>query len=92
MCGSWRTCIERALIFAGPPLIEAADLQLKGGRAPAGPEPPGRVSRLKEIEKRSIAAALHRWEGNRTRAAEELGISRRSLLYKIKEYGIDIPG
>jgi two-component system response regulator AtoC len=32
--------------------------------------------------------ALRRWEGSRTRTAAELGISRRTLLNKIKEYGI----
>jgi len=34
--------------------------------------------------------ALQRWEGNRTKAAEELGITRRTIINKIKEYGIDI--
>lgn len=43
---------------------------------------------LKEIEKEAVLRALHRWEGNRTRAAEELGISRRTLLNKIAEYEI----
>ncbi len=43
---------------------------------------------LKDIEKEAVLRALHRWEGNRTRAAEELGISRRTLLNKIAEYEI----
>jgi two-component system response regulator AtoC len=51
----------------------------------------GKAATLKDMEKRSIIQALHRWEGNRTRAAEELGISRRSIINKIQEYGIDIP-
>ncbi|MFW6288371.1 MAG: sigma 54-interacting transcriptional regulator [Spirochaetota bacterium] len=32
---------------------------------------------------------LHRNEGRRTRTAEELGITRRTLLNKVKEYEID---
>ncbi len=85
--------IERAFIFAASPTIEAADGQpaLPGKEErplPVADRPAG----LKEIERQSIVAALHRWEGNRTHAAQELGISRRSMLYKIKEYGIDIPG
>jgi two-component system response regulator AtoC len=32
---------------------------------------------------------LERTRGNRTQAAQLLEISLRSLMYKIKEYGID---
>jgi len=40
-----------------------------------------------EIEKEYIKKALNQTRGNRTKAAELLGISRRALLYKLKEYG-----
>jgi two-component system, NtrC family, response regulator AtoC len=43
---------------------------------------------LDEMEREAIAQALEKWEGNRTRAAEELGISRRTILNKIKRYGL----
>jgi two-component system, NtrC family, response regulator AtoC len=43
----------------------------------------------RELEERFIRAALRRTKGNRTRAAELLGISHRGLLYKVKEYAID---
>ncbi|CDL50238.1 bacterial regulatory, Fis family protein [Escherichia coli 2726800] len=32
---------------------------------------------------------LEQQEGNRTRTALMLGISRRALMYKLQEYGID---
>ncbi|MFQ5655485.1 MAG: sigma 54-interacting transcriptional regulator, partial [Planctomycetota bacterium] len=41
---------------------------------------------LAEIEKEAILQALERCRGNRTQAARELGISRRKLLYRLKEY------
>ena len=41
---------------------------------------------LSKLEKLYIEKALLDNDGNRTRAAEILGISRRGLLYKIKEY------
>jgi transcriptional regulator with PAS, ATPase and Fis domain len=44
---------------------------------------------LKAIEKEAIRNALLQTDGNRKRAAEILGISLRSLHYKIKEYGIE---
>ncbi len=43
---------------------------------------------LSKLEKLYIEKALSDNDGNRTRAAENLGISRRGLLYKIKEYGL----
>ncbi len=73
--------LERACILAGTGTIEAADLDL------GGPREGGRPATLQAIERRAILEALQRWEGNRTRAAQELGISRRSLLYKLKAYG-----
>lgn len=48
----------------------------------------GRKS-LKEVEREMIVEAMLRWQGNRTRAAEDLGITRRTLFNKIKEYGLE---
>jgi two-component system response regulator AtoC len=44
---------------------------------------------LRDTERRTIVEALRKWKGNRTRAAEELGISRRTIIYKIEKYGIE---
>jgi len=41
---------------------------------------------LKEIEKKTIFHALDRTNGNRTHAAEILGISVRTLRNKLNEY------
>lgn len=43
---------------------------------------------LKTIEKTAIKEALSKTGGNRKKTAEILGISIRSLQYKIKEYGL----
>jgi len=43
-------------------------------------------STLEELEKQAILEALDRMGGNRTKAAEQLGISRRTLHRKIAEY------
>ena len=50
------------------------------------PSPPPGTS-LAENERRQILDTLRRLGGNRTRAAEELGISRRTLYYRLSEYG-----
>ncbi len=41
---------------------------------------------LAESEYRQIVAALRRTKGNKTMAAQELGISRRTLHYRLEEY------
>ena len=42
-----------------------------------------------QTERIIIARALDRASGNRTHAAEALGISRRALINKIKDYGLE---
>ena len=49
----------------------------------------GKTLNIKELEREAILEALRRNKGNRTRAARELGFTRRTLLNKIKEYGIE---
>jgi len=46
------------------------------------------VKTLGEIEIDTIRRALAQTEGNRTRAAELLGITRRGLIYKLKRLGM----
>jgi two-component system response regulator AtoC len=88
--------LERAVIFASGDEIQEDDLDLRGsvsaqGRTRSEPKIIDQEARsLKEVEMQVIIRALHRWEGNRTRAAEELGISRRTLINKIAEYDLDL--
>jgi two-component system response regulator HydG len=44
---------------------------------------------LKNNEKQTIIDVLKECEGNRTKAAKQLGISRRGLYNKLKEYGLE---
>ena len=88
--------LERAAIFSDGDLITAENIELRGDvlrhdarKAPeAGLDTEGMS--LKEVEKQAIEKALRRWEGNRTKAANELGITRRTLITKIEEYDLDI--
>ncbi|MGJ5816467.1 sigma-54-dependent transcriptional regulator [Paludibaculum fermentans] len=43
---------------------------------------------MRDLERRAIDEALQRHDGNRTHAARELGISLRTLQYRLKEYGL----
>lgn len=89
--------LERAMIFADGPVIRITDLDLRGSVSRPGTSSSGSVHgsddeaiNLKDLEKNAIIRALQRWEGNRTHASEELGISRRTLISKIAEYDIDL--
>ncbi len=54
------------------------------GADPASPQP----VTLKDAERQTIARALKATEGNKTRAAGLLGISRKQLYVKIRQYGL----
>ena len=45
---------------------------------------------LAEVEREQIERALRHHHGNRTRAARELGISRATLINKIRVYALDL--
>ncbi|MFQ5866175.1 MAG: sigma-54-dependent transcriptional regulator [bacterium] len=87
--------IERAVIMVDGPWIDSKQFLphlFQDGHLP--PERPfGANLRLsenfKEIEKYLIARALEETHGNRTAAAEMLGITYRALRYKMNRYGYD---
>ena len=49
---------------------------------------PSRPVLFKDIERKAIEEALDENEGNRTRTARQLGISLRTLQYRLKQYGL----
>ncbi len=93
--------LERGLIYCNNGLIGAEDIDLPDSSRSTAvslnetplqvPEKPAEsAASLKDIERGAIETALKRWNGNRTRAARELGISRRTIIYKIKEYALNL--
>ena len=44
---------------------------------------------VESLERQMILAGLRKARGNKTRAAEDLGISRRNLIRKVQAYGLD---
>lgn len=83
-------CLERAVILAKGERIEKHDLPppLSGVSGPVLPGSSVEPLNLKEVEKRAILRALEESEGNKTHAAQKLGIFPSSLYKKIKRLGI----
>jgi two-component system response regulator HydG len=82
--------VEQAVVLAGGPLIEAGDLPLRSVNRPQDALPlmvPGVT--LAEVERYVIMKTLEAVDGSRNRAAEILGISRRTLQYRLQEWGIE---
>ncbi len=77
--------LERAVILSGEGRISAKDVSIN---IPRGESPDHLKGTLSELEKKAIIEALQRNEGHRQKTSDELGITRRTLLNKIKEYGI----
>jgi len=86
--------IERAMILAKREVIGIEDLppsiNTPCSQPPSGESQPELSLRhaKRQMEERLIRNALEETSGNRTHAAKLLGISHRSLLYKLKEYRI----
>jgi len=80
--------IERAVLMCRGDLVDQESLFIIGGRGPSAE--PGYSSNpalpLKEVEKNVIFCALDQTNGNRTHAADILGISVRTLRNKLNEY------
>ncbi len=77
--------LERALERAQRRL-ERRPMLSTGPERPADAEAESAHQTLEELERRHILAALERHHGNRTAAARELGISLRTLYYRLARY------
>ena len=86
--------VERAVVMSSDRTVFAEDLPLPiveaCRQAPAEPRQPRQLKELvRNFEAGIIVQALERNQGNRSRTASELGISRRALLYKLHELNLD---
>ncbi|HMT80728.1 MAG TPA: sigma-54 dependent transcriptional regulator [Azonexus sp.] len=85
--------LERATALCAGDTIEVEDLHL-GPEEMAGSEDQGRGSEtlddyLNRLERQAILEALQKAEGNRTAAARLLGVTFRSMRYRLERLGIE---
>jgi DNA-binding NtrC family response regulator len=78
--------VRRAVALCRNPLVTPSDLVLEiDHQSPGALELRAGMS-IKELEKRIIQITLTETEGNRTKAADMLGVSLRTLRNKLREY------
>ncbi len=96
--------VERAAILADGAEMDGASLQLPAARPAPGQIPSGMldsgfqwdgsleevtVRAVQHLERFKIAEALRECKWNKSRAAERLGVSYKTLLHKIKLLGLE---
>ena len=100
-----RNVLECAVLLASEGRIEASMLpaRLRHPQEEAAPEPEPRPERKRDnrlaplpteldaLERDRILEAIEAHGGNQTRAAKQLGISRKTLMRRLDDYGIPRP-
>jgi transcriptional regulator with PAS, ATPase and Fis domain len=85
-----KNVIERAVVLSDREVLDAEDLGLEAPKAP-----PAEAGLLKDdvdaLEQRRILDVLAQCEGNQTKAAKMLGISRGTLITRMEKFGVARP-
>ena len=91
MCGKWKTWWSACASWWRASEIDLKDLPayLSPAGAKAEPEDQAFLSRLKEMEKREIVAALERNHWIQSQAAMDLGLTLRQIGYRVKQFGLE---
>ena len=79
-----RNVLVRSVAMRRSDVLQASDVAIDDYRSTDGVL----SQRVFDAEKLAVAQALEVCGGNQTRAAKRLGISRRTLIYKLEKYGL----
>ena len=91
-----KNTLESLVVLSGRTLLTADDLPEKffreaihsGNDRDSSPDARDPDLNLKDLSKQTILKALEGCRGNRTEAAKQLGISRRTLHRRLNEFGL----
>jgi DNA-binding NtrC family response regulator len=86
-----RTAVEHAVVLCRGERITRRDLppSVRGEIAGGAKLLPGKTVTVKDAEKELISRALKETDGNRTHAAQKIGMSRRTFHRKLHEYHLE---
>jgi two-component system response regulator AtoC len=85
-----RNSVERMVVLSRGKVLDVKDIpaQVREKKIEDGEIRVDAELTVDEMEKRMVIQALEKTSGNRTKAAEKLGISRRTLHRKLNQYGL----
>ncbi len=90
-----KNTLESLVVLSGNPLLKADELPEKfrteksdSPPRPSAPEDDSEELNIQELSRQAIVRALETCKGNRTDAARQLGISRRTLHRRLNEFGM----
>lgn len=81
-----RNTVHRACVICETSVLQVQDFELSPSATVERPTTSDQVMKLKDIEREAIFRALRRHQGMKAAAAEELGISARTLRNKLGLY------
>ena len=80
--------IERAVIMSDGDVLEAKDLLFSPIESTLAAETENAETKLSDVEKNTILKVIEKHNGNITRAAKELGLTRTALYRRLSKYDI----
>lgn len=86
-----RNALARAVLLGKGRVLGAAHFDLEGAEPAAGASGGTLAEAVDEAEHRRILEALRQCDGNQTRAAKALGISRGTLIARLERFGVPRP-
>jgi two-component system response regulator HydG len=78
--------VERAVILSDETTLQNRDFMLSSTTLVAGNT---EAFNLDEVERKTIQAAIQKYNGNLSKVAKELGVGRTTLYRKMEKYGLD---
>jgi len=81
--------VQRAFILANGDLIAASDIMLSAASPRPGSGADSTATDIKSLERDHILATLKEVNGSRKLAVQRLGISERTLRYKLQQYRLE---
>ena len=87
MCANSITPIERGVLLSPGPLVRAGDLGLRAQLQAASTRL--EEMNLDEVERHLIQRMLARHDGNVSRAAQALGLSRSAMYRRLQKHGLE---
>jgi transcriptional regulator with PAS, ATPase and Fis domain len=78
-----RNVLERALIMCDGPFIDTEHLCVRAAKD----VPLSRITNLETLERKAVERAMRDADGNKVRAAKQLGISRMQLYTRLRKFG-----